>query len=245
MVLAIAATACNSRPSSPTKPEASTAALPTEADPKEAREARDRLVRQIAAELGGLDARVIEALRSVPRHRFFNAVSIEDAYDDRAKPIGLEQTISQPTVVAMMTQALSLTGTERILEIGTGSGYQAAILSLLAKHVDSIEILRPLGEAARDRLAAMGYTNVSVRIGDGYQGWPEHAPYDRIIVTAAPPSIPPALLAQLVEGGILVVPVGEGKEQRLLRIRKIQGKPVQEDLGPVLFVPMVKGDGGG
>jgi len=245
MVLAAAAGACNSPPSPPTKPEASTAARPAVDDPPEAREARDRLVRHIAADLGGLDARVIEALRAVPRHRFYAAPSLEDAYDDRPKPIGLEQTISQPTVVAMMTQALALTGAERVLEIGTGSGYQAAILSRLAKHVDSIEILRPLGEAARDRLAAMGYTNVSVRIGDGYQGWPEHAPFDRILLTAAPPAIPPALLAQLVEGGILVAPVGAGRDQRLLRVRKTEGKLIEEDLGPVIFVPMVKGDAGG
>src|SRR5262245_49969883 len=231
IVLAFAAGACNSRPSSPTKPEASTSARPSADDPPEAIEARERLVRRIAAELGNLDARVVEALRAVPRHRFYAAPSIEDAYDDRPKPIGLEQTISQPTVVAMMTQALALTGTERVLEIGTGSGYQAAILSRLAKHVDSIEILRPLGEAARDRLAAMSYTNVSVRIGDGYQGWPEEAPFDRILLTAAPPAIPPALLLQLAEGGILVAPVGAGRDQRLVKIRKAQGKWVEEDLG--------------
>ena len=226
-------------------PTTSISARPDADDPEEARSARERLVRGIAADLGGLDERVIDALRAVPRHRFYAAPSMADAYDDRPKPIGLGQTISQPTVVAMMTQALALTGAERVLEIGTGSGYQAAILSRLAKHVDSIEIVRPLGEAARDRLAAMGYANVSVRIGDGYQGWPEDAPFDRILLTAAPPSIPPALLAQLVEGGILVAPVGAGRDQRLFRIRKTQGRLIEEDLGPVVFVPMVTADGGG
>src|SRR5262249_46252795 len=211
-------------------------------DPEQAREARARLVRRIEADLGGLDPRVGDALRAVPRHRFYAAPSIEDAYDARPKSLGPGQTISQPTVVAMMTQALARTGTERVLEIGTGSGYQAAILARLAKHVDSIEIVRPLGEAARDRLAAMGYTNVSVRVGDGYQGWPEDAPFDRIVLTAAPPSIPPALLSQLAEGGILVAPVGAGREQRLLKIRKTQSRLVEEDLGPVIFVPMVQGD---
>ena len=200
--------------------------------------------RQIAAR-GVRDRRVLDALRTVPREAFVPERLAELAYDDTPLPIGQEQTISQPTVVAMMTQALALTGAERVLEIGTGSGYQAAILSRLAKHVYSIEILPPLGEAARDRLASMGYANVSVRIGDGYQGWPEHAPFDRILLTAAPPSIPPALLAQLVEGGILVAPVGAGRDQRLMRVRKTEGKLIEEDLGPVIFVPMVKADAGG
>jgi protein-L-isoaspartate(D-aspartate) O-methyltransferase len=187
---------------------------------------------------------VLAALRAIPRHRFYDAPSIADAYLDRPRPIGWGQTISQPAVVGLMTQALLLTGEERVLEIGTGSGYQAAVLSRLSREVFSIEILAPLGDRARQRLAAMGYANVTVRIGDGYQGWPEHAPFDRILLTAAPPSVPPALVAQLAEGGILVAPVGEGRMQRLLRLRKKDGAVTEEDLGAVAFVPMVEGDGG-
>jgi protein-L-isoaspartate(D-aspartate) O-methyltransferase len=179
----------------------------------------------------------------VPRHRFAPGLSIRRAYEDRPQPIGHDQTISQPTVVAIMTQALRLGGTERVLEIGTGSGYQAAILARLCKEVFTIEIVPPLGEAARDRLKALGYANVHVRIGDGYLGWPEAAPFDRILLTAAPPEIPRALVDQLAEGGILVAPVGEqGEAQRLVRWTKRGGSLKKEDLGAVRFVPMVRGD---
>jgi protein-L-isoaspartate(D-aspartate) O-methyltransferase len=199
-------------------------------------------VRKLAASHRVTEEKVLIALADVPRHRFFNAQSMEDAYIDRPRPIGYGQTISQPAVVGMMTQALRLTGKEHVLEIGTGSGYQAAVLSLLSAHVDSIEIVAPLGEAAKKRLAAMGYSNVAVRIGDGYLGWPDDAPFDRIILTAAPPEIPDALLRQLAEGGVLVAPVGEGREQRLVRLTKKDGAVSREDLGPILFVPMVEGD---
>jgi protein-L-isoaspartate(D-aspartate) O-methyltransferase len=142
----------------------------------------------------------------------------------------------------MMTAALELTGTERVLEIGTGSGYQAAVLAHLAKEVYTIEIVEPLGVSARERLARMGYANVKVRIGDGYQGWPEAAPFDRVIVTAAPETVPKALVAQLADGGVLVAPVGpEGETQQLLRLRKRAGTTTEEHLAPVRFVPMVPG----
>ncbi|MEZ4438930.1 MAG: protein-L-isoaspartate(D-aspartate) O-methyltransferase [Polyangiaceae bacterium] len=185
------------------------------------------------------DPAVLAAMRQVPRHRFVSA-SIATAYQDTPQPIGYGQTISQPTIVALMTQALRLSGKERVLEIGTGSGYQAAVLSLRAAQIYSIEIVEPLGEAAARRLAELGYRNVSVRIGDGYRGWPEEAPFDRIILTAAPPEMPRALVDQLREGGIIVAPVGE-YQQWLYRWVKQGGRLLAEELGPVRFVPMVPG----
>jgi protein-L-isoaspartate(D-aspartate) O-methyltransferase len=179
-------------------------------------------------------------MRAVPRHLFVDA-PIKEAYRDRILRIGWGQTISQPSVVAAMTTALELSGRERVLEIGTGSGYQAAVLSVLAAQVDSIEIVAPLGEAARERLRSLGYSNIEVRVGDGYLGWPDHAPYDRILLAAAPDRVPDALRAQLAEGGILVAPVGWDKNQRLLRWRSRGGEFVEEDLGPIRFVPMVHG----
>ncbi len=246
---ALVTSGCNAPPLtqevSPVAPAPSAAARgPVDDDPPEARALRDHLVAVVAARHHVHDPRVLEALRAVPRQRFYAAPSLADAYLDSPRPIGLGQTISQPAVVGLMTEALELTGAERVLEIGTGSGYQAAVLSHLARQVDSIELLAPLGEAAARRLAAFDYANVTVRIGDGYQGWPERAPYDRILLTAAPPAIPPALVAQLAEGGILVAPVGADRYQRLLRLRKRDGRVTEEDLGPVLFVPMVEGDAG-
>ncbi len=208
-------------------------------DPPEAREARARLVSAIAADNPWIDARVLEVMRVVPRHLFVDA-PLDLAYEDRPLSIGWEQTISQPTVVAMMSHALSLRGAERVLEIGTGSGYQTAILSLLAAQVDSIEIVAELADSARERLAALGYTNVNVRSGDGYRGWPERAPYDRIILTAAPPELPAALSEQLDDLGMLVAPVGPLREQRLVWWRKQEGERF-EDMGRVRFVPMVHG----
>jgi protein-L-isoaspartate(D-aspartate) O-methyltransferase len=178
-------------------------------------------------------------MRKVPRHLFVDA-PVEVAYEDRVLRIGYGQTISQPRVVAAMTDALELDGRQRVLEIGTGSGYQAAVLSLCASHVDSIEIRPALAASARERLRALGYLNVEVRAGDGYAGWPEHAPFDRIILTAAPPEIPSVLYDQLAEGGVLVAPVGESwGPQRLVRWRKLATGLVAEDLGSVVFVPMV------
>jgi protein-L-isoaspartate(D-aspartate) O-methyltransferase len=210
-------------------------------DTDEAREYRAELVLGVAREVR--DARVLDAMGRVPRHLFVPGVSIWRAYVDQAAPIGHGQTISQPLVVAIMSEAHDLHGRERVLEIGTGSGYQAAILSLLASEVYTIEVVKDLAEEARVRLETLGYANVHVRAGDGYKGWPEQAPFDRIIVTAAPEEVPRVLFDELAEGGILVAPVGpNGWRQRLLRYRKIDGRVSSEDLGPVAFVPMVPGD---
>ena len=222
---------------------------PAELDPPEAKEARARLVRAIQLEppwdgSRAWDPRVISAMRAVPRHLFMPGASHRAAYTDEPAPIGHGQTISQPTIVAIMSDALDLTGSERVLEIGTGSGYQAAVLSLLAAEVHSIEIVEPLGNTAKARLAQLGYRNVHVRVGDGYRGWPEQAPFDRVILTAAPPEIPQALIDQLKQGGMIVAPVGEDGRQRLVRWVKLAGGGLKkQDLGAVRFVPMVPGAG--
>lgn len=215
-------------------------------DTVDARNMRHRLVTRIAAfdrpwgQNEGWSPSVLAALRVVPRHLFMPEQGIAAAYRDVPFPIGHGQTISQPTVVALMTEALDLHGHEKVLEIGTGSGYQAAILSLLVGSLYTIEIVPALGEAARERLAALGYRNVSVRIGDGYQGWPEHAPFDRIILTAAPPTMPPRLVEQLADGGTIVAPVGD-VEQDLVRWTKRGNTLDKTNLGAVRFVPMVPG----
>jgi protein-L-isoaspartate(D-aspartate) O-methyltransferase len=216
------------------------------ADELAAEQMRARLVRQIEQFErpwgdGEWDPRVIDAMARVPRHRFVPGASLDTAYRDAPYPIGYGQTISQPTVVALMTNALRLVGHEKVLEIGTGSGYQAAVLALCAREVYSIEIVPPLGRQAQALLAELGYRNVTVRIGDGYRGWAEHAPFDRIILTAAPPELPLALADQLVDGGILVAPVGED-DQYLVRWTKRAGALRSEHLGAVRFVPMVSGD---
>ena len=208
-------------------------------DSAEARRLRAELVRRLAAAGEVSDKAVLGALRRVPRHLFMPDESLDRAYEDHANPIGHGQTISQPTVVAMMTEALKLSGRERVLEIGTGSGYQAAILSLLAREVDSIEIIDDLGRSAAERLRRLGYANVQVRIGDGYRGWPEAAPFDRVILTAAPIEVPQTLFDQLGEDGILVAPLGDEHEQYLYRWTRRGGRLERETLGAVRFVPMV------
>jgi protein-L-isoaspartate(D-aspartate) O-methyltransferase len=213
---------------------------PSELDSPEARRLRLRLVASIAANNDVHDKMVLQALRDVPRHLFTNEVPLDLAYADHPLPIGYGQTISQPTIVAIMTEALELTGHERVLEIGTGSGYQAAILSLLAREVFSIELIAELGQKARLSLARFGYRNIELRIGNGYEGWHEKAPFDRILLTAAPSEVPGALLDQLADHGILVAPVGrEHGDQTLYRYRKHAGSVEKEDLGGVRFVPMV------
>lgn len=207
-------------------------------DTRAARELRMRLVDEVAARDPQIARRTLDALRAVPRHLFAPDASLGEAYANHAFPIGHGQTISQPTVVAIMTDALRLDGSERVLEIGTGSGYQAAVLSRLARAVDSIEVVPELASAAGQRLRRLGCANVRVRAGDGHAGWPGHAPYDRIVLTAAPPELPPALLAQLRDGGILVAPVGDD-EQFLYRWTKRDGQLHRESLGAVRFVPMV------
>jgi protein-L-isoaspartate(D-aspartate) O-methyltransferase len=214
---------------------------PPSVDSPAARALRERLVAMLV-ERGDLHlGRVADAMRNVPRHAFIPGAALDDAYADSPLPIGFDQTISQPAVVAIMTEALELSGRERVLEIGTGSGYQAAILGVLSREVFSIEIVAELAQRAGRRLAELGYANIHVRSGDGYLGWPERAPFDRILVTAAPPAMPPALLDQLAEGGVLVAPVGPNPyEQTLLRYRKKQGRFRVDDLGPVAFVPMIR-----
>jgi protein-L-isoaspartate(D-aspartate) O-methyltransferase len=183
------------------------------------------------------DARVLDAMRRVPRHLFVPEARRADAYIDGPLPIGYGQTISQPYIVAFMTEALAVAPDHRVLEIGTGSGYQAAVLSTLAQRVFTIEIVAPLAERARQTLATLSYRNVEVRSGNGYLGWPEQAPYDRVMVTAAPDEVPPALVQQLRIGGLMAIPVGSGvQELRILR-RTPGGMQVLRTL-PVRFVPM-------
>jgi protein-L-isoaspartate(D-aspartate) O-methyltransferase len=181
--------------------------------------------------------RVLEAMRRVPRHLFVPESLRANAYEDRPLPIGQGQTISQPYIVAFMTQALEVRETDRVLEIGTGSGYQAAVLAELAKEIYTIEIVTPLAERSRETLTALGYKNVQVQSGNGYLGWQEHAPFDRIIVTAAPDEVPPALVDQLSTGGLMAIPVGSvDQELRILR-KTPDGLETLQTL-PVRFVPM-------
>ena len=183
------------------------------------------------------DARVLDAMLKVPRHLFVPEPQRSQAYGDFPLPIGHDQTISQPYIVAFMTQGLRVEPGHRVLEIGTGSGYQAAILGLLAKEVYTIEIVQPLAERARTTLAEQGHRNVHVRYGNGYLGWPEHAPFDRIMVTAAPDEVPPVLVEQLKIGGLMAIPVGTvSQELRILR-RTAIGLETLATL-PVRFVPM-------
>jgi protein-L-isoaspartate(D-aspartate) O-methyltransferase len=184
------------------------------------------------------DARVLDAMRVVPRHLFVPEPQRGDAYGDFPLPIGYDQTISQPYVVALMTQALNVQPADRVLEIGTGSGYQAAVLSRVAKEVYTIEIIEPLAERARQTLASLGYASVHVMTGNGYLGWPEHAPYDRIMVTAAPDEVPPALVQQLKIGGVMAIPVGTViQELRVLRRTNTGWETLRT--ASVRFVPMV------
>lgn len=183
--------------------------------------------------------RVLEAMLAVPRHEYVPAVFQQDAYADKPLPIGGGQTISQPFIVAAMAEALYLNGDERVLEVGTGSGYQAAVLSLMAREVYSVESHTPLALAAQERLTRLGYTNVHVHNGDGSLGFAEGAPYDAILVTAAAPEIPPLLAPQLREGGRLVIPVGSRESQELLQVRKEAGKLCSRALFDCRFVPLL------
>ena len=187
------------------------------------------------------DARVLRAMARVPRHRFVSPALGPQAYTDRALPIEEGQTISQPYIVALMTQLLELSGSERVLEVGTGSGYQAAVLADLGAEVYTIEILPGLASSAAERLKGLGYTRVAVRAGDGYQGWPEAAPFAAIAVTAGATHIPEPLVAQLAEGGRLVIPVGASSgTQELIQGRKTGGRLVTRVVIPVRFVPLVE-----
>lgn len=198
---------------------------------------RQEMVKTQIEARGVRQSQVLAAMRTVPRHRFVPEPLREHAYEDRPLSIGSGQTISQPYIVALMCELLELDGSEKVLEIGTGSGYHAAILSRLARAVHTIEIIPPLGERAGDLLHELGYENVEVHIGDGYRGWPEAAPFDAIILTAAPPEIPPPLFDQLREGGLLVAPVGRGVQDLELYSKTADGMTKRTVL-PVVFVPM-------
>jgi protein-L-isoaspartate(D-aspartate) O-methyltransferase len=192
---------------------------------------------------GALDPRVMQALASVPRHEFVPARLRSRAYENRPLPIGHSQTISQPYIVAIMTDLIDLEPGDRVLEIGTGSGYQAAMLASLVDDVYSIEIIEPLGDAAGQRLKRLGFGKVRVRIGDGYYGWEEHAPFDAIVVTAAAGHVPPPLIQQLKPGGRMIIPVGSRfmTQQLLLVTKSLEGEVRTRQLLPVAFVPLTGG----
>jgi protein-L-isoaspartate(D-aspartate) O-methyltransferase len=196
------------------------------------------MVRTQIAARGVADPNVLRVMKITPRHRFVPDEVSHLAYNDHPLPIGYNQTISQPYIVGLMTELLELSGREKVLEIGTGSGYQAAILSQLVAACYSIEVVEPLAERSKKTLAELGYNNVTVLYGDGYQGWPEHAPFDAIIVTAAPEKIPDKLLEQLKVGGKMVIPVGKYYQELLLITKKEKGFN-RKSIIPVRFVPMV------
>jgi protein-L-isoaspartate(D-aspartate) O-methyltransferase len=187
------------------------------------------------------NARVLAVMEKVPRHEFVPEQQRNRAYEDRALPIGHDQTISQPYIVAFMTEQLDPQPTDRVLEIGTGSGYQAAVLAQLVAEVYSIEIIEPLAQHAEADLKRLGYTNIHVRAGDGSQGWPEAAPFDAIIVTCAPEKVPPSLVEQLRDGGRMIIPVGPMGEQELVLLRKRGEQLEQRAVLSVRFVPMTGG----
>jgi protein-L-isoaspartate(D-aspartate) O-methyltransferase len=199
---------------------------------------RALMVEEQIVSRGVSDQRVIGAMRKVERHHFVPDAYRNVAYADTPLPIGEDQTISQPYIVALMSEELELEPTDRVLEVGTGSGYQAAILGEIVGEVYTIEIVESLGLRAQELLKTLGYSNVKVRIGDGYEGWPERAPFDKIIVTCAPTEIPQPLVEQLREGGLMVIPVGDAGSQYLYRVRKREGGVETEEVIPVRFVPL-------
>jgi protein-L-isoaspartate(D-aspartate) O-methyltransferase len=219
----LAASACHRQPTS-------TSEFATE---------RQKMVEEQLRPRGIRDERVMAAMAKVPREEFIPENIRAQAYADGALPIGHDQTISQPFIVAFMTEQLRLQPNNRVLEIGTGSGYQAAVLAELVKDVYTIEIVQPLAKEASARLARLDYNNAHVKVGDGFQGWPEVAPFDAIIVTCAPDKVPPPLTAQLKDGGRMIVPVGSGIDQQLYLLEKKNGELAQTAILPVRFVPMM------
>ena len=204
--------------------------------------ARRRMVERHLVERGIKDPRVLDAFRTVPRHKFLPPNTRRHAYDDESIPIGEGQTITPPFDVAFMTEALAPKPTDKVYEVGTGSGYQASILSRLVKDVYSVEIHEPLSKRATGVIKELGYNNVHTRFGDGYAGWPEEAPFDAIIVTCAPTKIPPPLIEQLKDGGRMIIPIGDRFNQMVYRVTKKNGKLTREELRPTLFVPMTGRD---
>ena len=201
---------------------------------------REEMVRTQIEARGIGDPLVLQAMRKVPRHRFVPGESLEQAYEDHPIPIGLGQTISQPYIVAFMTEHLALTGRERVLEIGTGSGYQTAILAELAREVFTVELLEPLSREARERLEDLGYPNVRLRVGDGREGWREVAPFDAILAAASAEDVPPRLLEQLAPGAKLVLPLGVDRQELWMITRTPEGN-LSRRLIPVRFVPLLHG----
>lgn len=201
-------------------------------------QARKHMVESQIISRGIEDERVVGAMLKVPRHLFVPEKYRHYAYSDTPVPIGHGQTISQPYIVALMTQELNLRKTDKVLEVGTGSGYQAAILAEIASEVYTIEIIEDLARSAEERLKSLGYENIKVKVGDGFEGWPEFAPFDRIIVTCAPKEIPQPLIDQLAEGGIMVIPVGTQGFQYLYKVKKHLGIIEKEKITPVSFVPL-------
>jgi protein-L-isoaspartate(D-aspartate) O-methyltransferase len=204
---------------------------------------REQMVNDQIKGRGISDTRVLHAMTKVPRHLFVPESFTERAYDDIPLPIGLNQTISQPYIVALMTEVLRLKATDRVLEIGTGSGYQAAILAEICDSVYTIDIFELLADRARKTLNQLGYKNIMVKHGDGYHGWPEHAPFDAIIVTCAPTRIPQPLKDQLAEEGRMIIPVGESNVQQLILLVKKSGRILEKAVIPVMFVPMINEKG--
>jgi protein-L-isoaspartate(D-aspartate) O-methyltransferase len=202
--------------------------------------ARQHMVEDQIKGRGVTDSRVTEVMSSVPRHEFVPENYRARAYQDHPLPIGYGQTISQPYIVAFMTEQLHPQPTDRVLEVGTGSGYQAAVLSKLVAEVYTIEILKPLAQRAEVDLRRLNYSNVKVKAGDGYKGWPEHAPFDAIIVTAAPDHVPQPLIDQLKEGGRMIIPVGGREMQQLYLLEKHAGKLTRRAVLPVNFVPLTR-----
>lgn len=200
---------------------------------------REEMVRTQLIPRGIKDQRVLGVMRRVPRHLFVDSSMLSNAYSDMALPISDGQTISQPYMVAVMTELLDLTGNEKILEIGTGSGYQAAILAELSKEVYTMERISTLVSRAEKLLSSLDYKNIHVKLADGTLGWPEAAPFDRIIITAGAPHVPEPLLNQLVAGGVLVAPVGSRYSQQLLKIKKTEDGTIEEYHTPCVFVPLV------
>lgn len=224
-----------------------TCTSPTRAAPQPEQDRQGEARRMVDSQLRGRgirDERVLEAMARVPRHRFVPSAQQGGAYGDHPLPIGYGQTISQPFIVAFMTEALALTPADVVLEIGTGSGYQAAILGELARQVYTIEIVAELAARAEQTLTSLGYRNIQVRAGDGYRGWPEHAPFSKIILTAAPDAVPDALVEQLGVGGTMILPVGPAGGDQELRIltKTARGVTTERSL-PVRFVPMVRPPG--
>lgn len=202
-------------------------------------ELRDFMIKTQLIPRGIKDERVLKAMRKVPRHLFVDESVQYKAYEDMALEIGEGQTISQPYMVAVMTELLELKGNEKVLEVGTGSGYQAVVLAELSREVYTVERVGILSDKAEEKFRSLGYQNIYVKVGDGTLGWPEKAPFDRIIITAGTPRIPDPLIHQLSQGGIIVAPVGERFSQQLLKVKRSAGKLFEEYHTPCVFVPLI------